>query len=233
MGKIMHRAWQDAKKCLAGGVNSPVRAFKAVGGEPVFMDRGRGAVLTDISGKKYIDLCLSWGALLFGHADPATVKAIQWQAAKGTSFGTATQMETALARQIQKAFRGMERLRFTSSGTEAVMSALRLARGITGKMRILKFEGGYHGHADSLLVKAGSGLATFGSPDSAGIPPALAALTAVLPYNDEQKLERFFKKNRDLACILVEPIAANMGVVPARKSFLSALEHFSLSHPRW
>jgi len=212
---------------LAGGVNSPVRAFKAVGGEPVFMARGRGAALTDVAGKRYIDLCLSWGALLFGHADPGTVRAIQAQAAKGTSFGTATPMETTLARDIQKAFPLMERIRFTSSGTEAVMSAIRLARGATGRKRILKFEGGYHGHADSLLVKAGSGLATFGSPDSAGIPRELAALTAVLPYNDEQKLGRFFKKNKDLACVLVEPVAANMGVVPAKKNFLSALRFWS------
>ena len=223
----MSPAWREAKKCLAGGVNSPVRAFKAVGGEPVFMDRGRGAILTDIAGRRYIDLCLSWGALLFGHADPRTVRAVQRQAAKGTSFGTATKMESALAREIQKAFPSMERVRFTSSGTEAVMSAIRLARGATGRMRILKFEGGYHGHADSLLVKAGSGLATFGSPDSAGIPPELAALTAVLPYNDEEKLELFFKKNKDLACVLIEPVAANMGVVPAKKNFLAALRHWS------
>jgi glutamate-1-semialdehyde 2,1-aminomutase len=204
-----------------------VRAFKAVGGEPVFMARGRGAYLTDIEGKKYIDLCLSWGALLFGHADPETVRVVQAQAAKGTSFGTVTLMETALAQEIQKAFPSMERMRFTSSGTEAVMSALRLARGVTGRTRLLKFEGGYHGHADSLLVKAGSGLATFGSPDSAGIPAALASLTAVLPYNDEQKLERFFKKYKDLACVLVEPVAANMGVIPAKKGFLAALRHWT------
>lgn len=208
-------------------MNSPVRAFKAVGGAPVFMTRGRGATLTDVFGKRYVDLCLSWGALLFGHADPATVRAVQAQAAKGTSFGTATPIETVLARDIQKVFPSMERIRFTSSGTEAVMSALRLARGATGRKRILKFEGGYHGHADSLLVKAGSGLATFGSPDSAGVPKELAALTAVLPYNNERKLERFFKKNRDLACILVEPVAANMGVVPAKKNFLLALRFWS------
>jgi glutamate-1-semialdehyde 2,1-aminomutase len=219
----MRRAWSEAKKRLAGGVDSPVRAFKAVGGTPVFMAKGRGAELADIEGKRYIDYCLSWGALLFGHADTKTVAAIRSQAERGTSFGTATRMETELAAEIQKAFPGMERMRFTSSGTEAVMSAIRLARGATGRERLLKFEGCYHGHADSLLVKAGSGLATFGSPDSAGIPKALAKLTAVLPYNDEAKLEAFFKRNRDLACVIVEPIAANMGVVPAKKSFLALL----------
>ena len=217
------RAWSAAKKSLAGGVDSPVRAFKAVGGHPIFMAKGKGPHLFDIENKRYIDYCLSWGALLFGHADARTVSAIKNQAALGTSFGTATEMETALAAEIQKAFPGMERIRFTSSGTEAVMSAIRLARGATGRERILKFEGCYHGHADSLLVKAGSGLATFGSPDSAGIPHELAKLTAVLPYNDEKKLETFFNKNKDLACVIIEPIAANMGVVPANKSFLKLL----------
>lgn len=223
MASRMKRAWAQAQKRLAGGVDSPVRAFGAVGGDPVFMARGKGARLFDIENKRYIDYCLSWGALLFGHADPKTIAAVTAQAQKGTSFGTATEMETALAAEIQKAFPEMKRLRFTSSGTEAVMSAIRLARGVTGRERILKFEGCYHGHADSLLVKAGSGLATFGSPDSAGIPKELAKLTSVLPFNDEKALERFFKKNRDLACALVEPVAANMGVVPATKSFLALL----------
>ncbi len=219
----MKKAWADAKTSLAGGVDSPVRAFKAVGGNPVFMARGKGAHLFDVENKRYIDYCLSWGALFFGHADTKTVSAIKAQADKGTSFGTATEMETELAVEIQKAFPGMQRIRFTSSGTEAVMSAIRLARGFTGRERILKFEGCYHGHGDSLLVKAGSGLATFGSPDSAGIPRELAKLTAVLPYNDEKKLETFFKTNRDLACVIIEPIAANMGVVPAKKNFLKLL----------
>lgn len=219
----MKRAWSEAKRHLAGGVDSPVRAFKAVGGDPVFMAKGKGAELYDIEGKRYIDYCLSWGALLFGHADARTVAAVKTQAEKGTSFGTVTVMETELAAEIQKAFPLMQRIRFTSSGTEAVMSAIRLARGYTARERILKFEGCYHGHADSLLVKAGSGLATFGRPDSAGVPARLARLTSVLPYNDEEKLEAFFRKNRDLACVIVEPIAANMGVVPAKKSFLKTL----------
>ena len=223
MASRLKRAWSDAKKSLAGGVDSPVRAFRAVGGNPVFMAKAKGAYLFDVENKRYTDYCLSWGALFFGHADAKTVSAVKTQAAKGTSFGTATEMETELAEEIQKAFPGMQRIRFTSSGTEAVMSAIRLARGVTGRERILKFEGCYHGHGDSLLVKAGSGLATFGSPDSAGIPRELAKLTAVLPYNNEEALEKFFKKNKNLACVIVEPIAANMGVVPAKKSFLKLL----------
>ena len=214
------KSWKDAKENLASGVNSPVRAFKAVGGEPVFIRSGQGALLTDDRGRHYIDYCQSWGAMLLGHAFPGTVKAIQAQAAKGTSFGTATEMETALAKEIKKAFPGMERMRFTSSGTEAAMSALRLARGVTGKKRVLKFEGCYHGHADSFLVKAGSGLATF---DSAGVPAELAGLTSVLPYNDTLAAKNFFKHVKDLACVIVEPIAANMGVVPATHEFLEAL----------
>ena len=223
MAKIS-RAWREAQNCLASGVNSPVRAFKAVGGEPIFMAKGKGPDLFDNHGKRYTDYCLSWGALLLGHAYPKTVKAVQSQCAKGTSFGTATELETILAEEIQKSFPGMQRMRFTSSGTEAAMSALRLARGITKKDRILKFEGCYHGHADSLLVKAGSGLATFGSPDSAGIPKPLAALTSVLPYNDAAAAQRFFGRVKDLACVIVEPVAANMGVVPATQEFLDALK---------
>ncbi len=223
----MNKSWKEAQNRLAGGVNSPVRAFKAVGGHPIFMKSGKGAYLTDAANHKYVDLCLSWGALLLGHADPATIQAVKLQAEMGTSFGTATEMETTLAKQIQKAFPRIERLRFTSSGTEAVMSAVRVARGATDRKKILKFEGCYHGHADSLLVKAGSGLATFGSPDSSGVPAEIASLTAVLPYNDEKSLENFFKKNKDLACVIVEPIAANMGVVPGKKDFLSALRYWT------
>lgn len=224
MAKKMTLAWQKAKKVLASGVNSPVRAFKAVGGDPIFMRAGKGATIEDENGKQYIDYCLSWGALLMGHAYPKTVAAVQKQAAKGTSFGTATTLETDLAAEIQKSFPSMQRMRFTSSGTEAAMSAIRLARGITGKNRILKFEGCYHGHADSLLVKAGSGLATFGAPDSAGVPRELAALTSVLPYNDTEAVKQFLSRTKDLACVIVEPVAANMGVVPANQNFLDALK---------
>ena len=221
--KKLNQAWCKAKKHFAGGVNSPVRAFKAVGGDPVFMKQGLGPYLYDSNNKRYIDFCLSWGAILFGHADETTIRAVQNQAGRGTSFGTATEYETSLAILIKKAFPKIEKLRFTSSGTEAVMSAVRLARGVTNRERIVKFEGCYHGHADSLLVKAGSGLATFGTPDSAGIPRALAALTSVLPYNDPVAVDHFFKTHHDVACILVEPVAGNMGVIPATPAFLTSL----------
>jgi len=220
-------AWTEAKKHLAGGVNSPVRAFKAVGGKPVFMQKGLGPFIYDNRGRRYVDHCLSWGALIWGHAYQPTVEALQRQAAKGTSFGTVTEYETALAVEIKKAFPRMETLRFTSSGTEAVMAAVRLARGVTRRDRIVKFEGCYHGHADSLLVKAGSGLATFGRPDSRGVPAAVAALTSVLPYNDERALRAFFNGRRDVACVLVEPVAGNMGVIPAAQNFLRALRQES------
>ena len=219
----MSKGWSDSKKYFAGGVNSPVRAFKAVGQDPVLMEKGRGANLWSSDGKKYTDFCMSWGAMLMGHAEPKTVKAIQEQAAKGTSFGTATQHENRLAAEIKKAFPRMEKMRFTSSGTEAVMSAIRLARGVTGREKILKFEGCYHGHADSLLVKAGSGLATFGTPDSAGVPADLARMTATLPYNDSAAVKTFFRNEKNIACVIVEPIAGNMGVVPAQKEFLETL----------
>lgn len=215
--------WNEARRRLAGGVNSPVRAFKAVGGRPIFIRQGLGPCVYDWRGRSYIDFCLSWGAILLGHAEEETVSAIRAQAALGTSFGTATENETRLAALIQRAVPSMERLRLTSSGTEAAMSAIRLARGYTGRERIVKFEGCYHGHADSLLVKAGSGLATFGSPDSAGVPQDLARMTSVLPYNDAGAVRRFFARNRDVACVIVEPIAGNMGLVPARPEFLRAL----------
>ncbi len=224
----MKKKWRQAQRHLAGGVNSPVRAFQAVGGTPIFMRQGLGPLLYDATGKAYIDYCLSWGAILFGHADHEEVQAIQLQAARGTSFGTVTEYETMLAQEIKKAFPGMERIRFTSSGTEAVMSAVRLARGVTGKDRLVKFEGCYHGHADGLLVKAGSGLATFGAPSSQGIPKSVAALTTVLPYNDTETLQRFFKKQNDVACVIVEPVAGNMGVVPADKKFLETLRKETL-----
>ncbi len=223
MAQKMKRAWKEAQENLASGVNSPVRAFRAVGGDPVIMKKGKGAYLHDIEGRTYVDFCQSWGAMLFGHAFPATVDAVKKQAAQGTSFGAATELETALAKEIKKAFPGIERLRFTSSGTEAAMSALRLARGVTKKKRILKFEGCYHGHADSLLVKAGSGLATFGTASSAGVPPETAALTSVLPFNDVEAVKKFFARSKDLAAVIVEPVAANMGVVPATPEFLETL----------
>jgi glutamate-1-semialdehyde 2,1-aminomutase len=220
----IREAWQEAQKNLVGGVNSPVRAFKAVGGDPIFFEQALGPDLYDIEGRRYLDFCMSWGAILLGHAEEVTVRAIQRQAQRGTSFGAATVLETDLAREIKKAFPKMEKIRFTSSGTEAVMGAIRLARGITGKNRIVKFEGCYHGHSDSLLVKAGSGLATLGTPDSAGIPPVLAELTSVLPYNDRDAVNSFFDGRKDIACVIVEPIAGNMGVIPAKIDFLKALK---------
>ncbi|MBI3315460.1 MAG: glutamate-1-semialdehyde 2,1-aminomutase [Candidatus Omnitrophica bacterium] len=229
----MSRAWAQAQKHLVGGVNSPVRAFKAVGGRPVFFERARGPYLVDTAGKAYVDFCLSWGALLMGHAYGPTVRAVQKQALKGLTFGAVTPYETELAREIKKAFPGMQKIRFTSSGTEAVMSALRLARGVTKKNRIVKFEGGYHGHSDSLLVKAGSGLATLGTPDSAGVPGALAELTSVLAYNDEKAAIQFFKKHRDIACVIVEPVAGNMGVIPAKKAFLETLRALTKKSGAW
>ncbi|HTL71376.1 MAG TPA: glutamate-1-semialdehyde 2,1-aminomutase [Candidatus Eisenbacteria bacterium] len=217
------KAWAEARRALAGGVDSPVRAFKAVGGTPVFMSRGLGPHLYDDEGKRYLDLCLSWGAIILGHADEGVTAAVQRQAVLGTSFGTATEAETALARRIQEAFPGMERIRFTSSGTEAAMSAIRLARGVTGRKTIVKFEGCYHGHSDGLLVKAGSGLATFACPDSDGVPEEIAGLTAVLPYNDSSALKRFFAENEPPACVIVEPVAGNMGVVAPAPGFLETL----------
>ncbi len=218
----MKRAWREARSRLAGGVNSPVRAFKAVGGTPVFTAEAFGPYLYDVEGARYVDYCMSWGAILLGHASEISLEAIRRQCVKGTSYGTATEYETALAAAIQKAFPRMERIRFTSSGTEAVMSAIRLARGVTGRDQILKFEGCYHGHADSLLVKAGSGLATFGRADSAGVPQALANLTSVLPYNDTVALRAYFRTERP-ACAIVEPVAGNMGVVPGSREFLETL----------
>ncbi|MBI3251788.1 MAG: glutamate-1-semialdehyde 2,1-aminomutase [Candidatus Omnitrophica bacterium] len=216
-------SWVEAQRHLAGGVNSPVRAFKAVGGEPVFIQSGKGPYIFDNQNRRYVDFCLSWGAILLGHAYPSVTRVIAHQAKKGTSFGAPTEAETALAREIKKAFPGMEKIRFTSSGTEAVMSAVRLARGVTKRDRIVKFEGCYHGHVDSLLVKAGSGLATLGLAESAGVPEELARLTTVLPYNDARGAQKFFQKNKDIACVIVEPIAANMGVVPAKQEFLEEL----------
>ncbi len=215
--------WKMSQKYLVGGVNSPVRSFRSVGGEPVFMERGRGAYLVDRSGHAYVDFCLSWGAILLGHADPGVFLAVQSAAEKGMSFGTVTEREARLAKKIQEFLPSLKKIRFMSSGTEAVMTALRLARGFTRRKRIVKFEGCYHGHSDSLLVKGGSGLATLGLADSLGVPPELAALTTVLPYNDAPAVRAVFKKHKDIACVIVEPIAGNMGVVPATREFLDAL----------
>jgi glutamate-1-semialdehyde 2,1-aminomutase len=225
------RAFERAQATLVGGVNSPVRAFGAVGGTPVVVERAEGARLWDIDGNAYIDLICSWGALILGHAEPGITAAVAEQAARGTSYGMTTELEIELAEMLQKALPSMERVRFVSSGTEATMSAVRLARAATGKDFIVKFEGGYHGHGDSFLTKAGSGLATLGIAASPGVPEALARLTLDAPYNDLGAVERLFEKHgKGIAAVIVEPVAANMGVVAPTEGFLSGLREVTQRH---
>ena len=213
--------FREAKKHIPSGVNSPVRAFRAVGGAPLFIEKGKGAYLEDADGRRYLDFCLSWGPLIFGHAPKGLVEALQKEVKLGTSFGAATRKEVELAKFIKKAFPSIEKVRLVSSGTEAVMSAIRLARGVTGRKKILKIEGGYHGHVDSLLVKAGSGGATFGIPDSAGVPEEWARLTLTIPFNDFEALRNIFKKEgKNLAAFILEPVPANMGVVLPKAGYL-------------
>ncbi len=219
--RLSRKYFKYAKKLIPGGVNSPVRAFRAVGGTPIFVAQGKGAYFWDVDGKRYLDFCMSWGPLIFGHADPGIVGAIRRQVKFGTSYGAPTQNEVELASLIQNAFPSMERARLVSSGTEAVMSAVRLARGATGRKKIVKIDGGYHGHVDSLLIQAGSGALTFGIPDSPGVPDELAKLTFSVPYNDIGALERLFRKEgRRVACFILEPVPANMGVVLPAKDYL-------------
>jgi glutamate-1-semialdehyde 2,1-aminomutase len=209
---------------MPGGVNSPVRAFRAVGGDPLFMASGKGAMMTDVDGKSYIDYVLSWGLLILGHAHPEVVEALARAAETGTSFGACTPREVELAERIVEAYPSVERVRLVNSGTEATLSALRVARAATGRDKILKFEGCYHGHGDSLLVKAGSGVATLGLPDSPGVPPALAKLTVTVPFNDSAALEEAFNVHRsELAAAIVEPVVGNMGCVLPRPGFLQKL----------
>jgi len=213
-----------ARKLMPGGVNSPVRAFRAVGGDPIFMASGKGATMTDVEGKSYIDYVLSWGPLILGHAHPEVVEALARAAESGTSFGACTPREVELAERIVEAYPSIERVRLVNSGTEATLSALRVARAATGRDKILKFEGCYHGHGDSLLVKAGSGVATLGLPDSPGVPRALAELTVTVPFNDPEALEEAFHVHRnELAAAIVEPVVGNMGCVPPRQGFLEKL----------
>jgi glutamate-1-semialdehyde 2,1-aminomutase len=228
MGERSRQLFEEAKQFFPGGVNSPVRAFRAVGGEPFFVASARGSRITDADGKTYIDYVGSWGPMILGHAHPEVVAAIQRAAEAGTSYGAPTEAETRLARLIQQAIPSLERMRFVSSGTEACMSALRVARGFTGRTLIVKFEGCYHGHADPLLVKAGSGALTFGVPDSLGVPAALARETLTLPYNNLAAARATFaERGRDIAAVIVEPVAGNMGVVPPAPGFLAGLREIT------
>jgi glutamate-1-semialdehyde 2,1-aminomutase len=213
-----------AEAVIPGGVNSPVRAFRAVGGDPPFIVRGEGAQMWDADGNRYIDYVCSWGPLILGHAEPSVVEAITKAARAGASYGASTPSEVDLAEEVIKAFPSIEKVRFVSSGTEATMSAIRLARGYTNRKYIIKFEGCYHGHADSLLVKAGSGVATLGIPGSAGVVEELAHYTLALPYNDVNAVQQAFDKFKgQIACIIVEPVVGNMGCVPPQKGYLEAL----------
>jgi len=216
--------FEASQHVIPGGVNSPVRAFKSVGGTPVFFSRAEGARVWDADGREYIDYVGSWGPAILGHAHPATVKAVQDAAARGLSFGAPTEAELQIAELITKLVPSIEKVRLVSSGTEATMSAIRLARGFTGRSKIIKFEGCYHGHADFLLVKAGSGALTFGNPTSAGVPAETAAQTLVLDYNDVAGLERTFAEvGHDIACIIVEPFAGNMNLVKPTAAFMDAM----------
>ena len=213
-----------AKRRIPGGVNSPVRAYGAVGGTPPFVASGRGAYVTDEDGNRFVDYVGSWGPLILGHAHPAVLRAVRAAAAKGTSFGAPTRLEVELAEAVCAAMPAVERVRFVSSGTEATMSALRLARAATGRPRVLKFEGCYHGHVDSLLVAAGSGVATLGIPGSPGVPDAFVELTLQAPYNDLEAVRAAFERHGpEIACVIVEPVAGNMGCVVPEPGFLEGL----------
>jgi len=216
--------WRKSTKFIPGGVNSPVRAFRKVGGTPIFIDHASGSRLFDCEGNEYIDYVLSWGPLILGHAHPRVISAIKQASGKGTSFGAPTEAEAVFAEMIVEGVPSIEKVRLVSSGTEATMTAIRLARGFTGKDDVVKFDGCYHGHSDSLLVKAGSGVATLGIPDSLGVPTDFARHTISLPYNDVSAFTRAIEENHEkLACVIVEPVAANMSVVPPEEGFLRAL----------
>jgi len=222
------KLFERAQRVIPGGVNSPVRAFRSVGGDPVFIARGQGAYVWDVDGNRYIDYVGSWGPLLLGHAPPAILEAVAEAASGGTSFGAPTEREVELAEMISEAVPSIEMVRLVNSGTEATMSALRLARGYTGRELAVKFEGCYHGHVDSLLVKAGSGVATLSLPDAAGVPSAFAGTTIALPYNSVEAVKQAFQTHGDrIACVIVEPVAGNMGCVAPRPGFLEFLREIT------
>ncbi len=225
------KAFTEAKDLMPGGVNSPVRAFKSVDMDPIFMERGKGSKIYDIDGNEYIDYVLSWGPLILGHANDRVVESIKKVAETGTSFGASTVIENELAQLVIDRVPSVEMIRMVSSGTEATMSALRVARGYTSRNKILKFEGCYHGHGDSLLIKAGSGVATLGLPDSPGVPEGTAKNTITVPYNDLAAVKYAFEQfGEDIACIIVEPVAGNMGLVPPQPGFLEGLREVTTQY---
>ena len=222
---LMHKKSKDlftkAKRIIPGGVNSPVRAFNAVGGNPIFIDSAKGSKLVDVDGNEYIDYVLSWGPMILGHSHPKVIDALKKAAEKGTSFGAPTPLEVELAEMVRKVYPSMEILRMVNSGTEATMSAIRAARGFTGRDKVVKFEGCYHGHADGLLVKAGSGLATFGVPTSPGVPKDYARNTITLPYNDLKAFKTICEKaGKNIACVILEPVVGNSGCILPKPGYL-------------
>ena len=231
MTDLNQQLFDRAARVIPGGVNSPVRAFRAVGGTPRFVQRAQGAYFWDANGQKYIDYIGSWGPMILGHGHPAVLEAVQKAALDGFSFGAPTEREIELAEEILKLVPSAEQVRLVSSGTEAAMTAIRLARGATGRSKLIKFEGCYHGHADSMLVKAGSGLLTFGNPTSGGVPADFAKHTIVLDYNDSTQLEEAFAKFGDsIACVIVEPVAGNMNLLPATPAFLKTMRALCDKH---
>jgi len=226
-----HQFFEAAQHHIPGGVNSPVRAFRSVGGDPVFFDSAAGAYVNDVDGKRYIDYVGSWGPMILGHAHPDIISAVAARIQKGLSFGAPTELETRMADMVCELVPSMDMVRMTSSGTEATMSALRLARGFTGRDKVVKFEGNYHGHVDSLMVKAGSGMLTLGEPSSPGVPAALAGLTITLEYNNLAEVQETFAKIGDeIACIIVEPVAGNMNCIPPVAGFLQGLREVCEKH---
>lgn len=231
MTSINQTLFDKSQELIPGGVNSPVRAFRSVGGTPIFFKKGLGSKLWDVDGKEYIDYINSWGPMIVGHAHPTVISAVQEAAANSLSFGAPTGLELEMAQLINKLVPSMEQVRLNSSGTEATMSAIRTARGFTGRDKIVKFEGCYHGHSDGLLVKAGSGLLTFGEPDSGGVPASVAAHTLTLEYNNTQQLQDLFDKTGDeIACVIIEPVVGNMNLIVPHMEFLQTLRELCTKH---